>query len=61
MALALNTVVRQIAPVIQGKILDARYEASTEKFFYLVSYGEDQTRWFEESQIEVVPDATPAA
>ena len=61
MAHALNTVVRQVAPVIQGQILDVRYEASTEKFFYLVAYGEDQTRWFDESQIEVVPDATPAA
>lgn len=60
MAHALNTVVRQIAPVIQGQILDVRYEASTEKFFYLVAYGEDQTRWFEESQLEVVPEV-PAA
>lgn len=55
MAHALNTVVRQIAPVIEGQILDVRYDAATQKFTYLVSYdlaGETQTRWFDEDQIQ---------
>ena len=55
MAFALNTTVRQIAPVIEGQVLDVRYDAITQKFAYLVSYdlaGETQTRWFDEDQIQ---------
>ena len=57
MAHALKTIVRQVAPVIQGPVLDVRYEAATQKFFYLVSYelnGDAQERWFEADQVEVV-------
>ncbi len=57
MAHALKTIVRQVAPVIQGPVLDVRYEAATQKFSYLVGYelgDEKHERWFEADQVEVV-------
>lgn len=63
MAYALGTVVKQVVPIIQGEVLDVRYEAATGKFFYHVAYeldGELQDRWFDEAQVEEVP-AAPAA
>ena len=44
--------------VAMGDVVDVRYDATSGKFEYLLSYideaGNDQQRWFDETQVEAV-------
>lgn len=50
--------VRLIQPVLQGEIIDTRYNKDAKELEHLVAYpdaeGETQERWFLESQLEGV-------
>lgn len=50
--------VRQRAPVIEGPIVDTRYNREARGLEHLVSFvdaeGEQHQRWFLESQLEVM-------
>ena len=54
-----GTVVRHVAPVVEGVVLDTRFNSEQEQLEYLVSYsgqdGERHERWFLAS--EVAPKA----
>lgn len=50
--------VRLIQPVVSGVIVDTEYDKSTEQLRHLVDYqaadGEQNQRWFLESELEVL-------
>lgn len=52
--------VRQIAPVIEGTIVDTEYDKSTKALRHLVEYtdaeGDEHQRWFSESELELVEE-----
>ncbi len=54
--LKLQTPVRQIVAPIEGVVKDARYDAQSARFQYLVAYtgadGQPAERWFDESEIQ---------
>ena len=56
MAIPKGTKVRQIAPAIEGEVVQTRFNESSDCLEYLVSYtgadGESHERWFLESQVE---------
>ena len=58
MALPEGQTVRLKQPTIEGPILDTRYNKDHGELEYLVSYtgadGDEASRWFLESQLEVV-------
>lgn len=53
--------VRLIQPVIAGEIKDTEYDKDAKQLRHLVEWqdneGETQTRWFTESDLEVVENA----
>jgi len=58
MSLETGQTVRLIQPTIQGEIIDTEYDKDAKQLKHLVSWvdgdGEQQTRWFIESSLEVV-------
>jgi hypothetical protein len=67
MPIKLGATVRQIQPApIEGSIIQRQFVDAHDAFQYLVEWpdtdgdGQPQTKWFEESEIEVIP-ATPGA
>lgn len=50
--------VRQVVPVIEGAVIERRFNDAGDKFEYLVEYtdadGAAQSRWFTDGQIEEV-------
>ena len=56
---------RQKVHVIEGEVLDVKFNSDTLTFSYLVSYigadDEDHQRWFSASEIEVDPDGKTTA
>lgn len=58
MPIAKGAQVRQVVPVIQGQVLERRFNDDANTMEYHVSYvGADgpTARWFKESELEVVP------
>jgi hypothetical protein len=50
---------QQKVEIVQGPVLDVRYDADQGTFDYLVGFvgpdGEESSRWFDESQVEAAP------
>lgn len=50
--------VRLIQPVVSGEVIDTEYDKDAKELRHLVQWtdedGEQQTRWFVESQLETV-------
>lgn len=59
MAIKVGTQARLKQPVIQGDVIDARYNHSETTMEYLVTWtdeqGDEVNRWFNEAQLEEVP------
>lgn len=57
MAMQKGARVRQVSPVIEGEIVDRRFDDAADGMQYLVSYeadGETHSRWFAEREVEEV-------
>lgn len=58
MTIAVGNVARVKQPVLQGEVINTRYNHSAGELEHLVSYndasGDEQVRWFLESQLEAV-------
>lgn len=57
MPISKGATVRQVVPVIEGEVIDRRFDEASEGMSYLVSYtdadGETHQRWFAEADLEV--------
>lgn len=57
MSVTIGQQARLIQPVVQGEVLDTRYNKDARQLEHLLSYtdqsGETQQRWFLESDLEV--------
>jgi hypothetical protein len=58
MPIPMGAAVRQVARVIEGTIVERRFNDAGDMFEYLVTYkdgaGAEQSRWFTDGQIEEV-------
>lgn len=66
MAIQIGSTVRQVAPVIEGEVVDIEYDKDNSCLKHLVQYvdsdGETQTRWFTEVELnETAPPVVVAA
>lgn len=61
----IGDVVKQVVHPITGEIERKQYDEASDGFIYLVAYidatGEEQTRWFNEAEIETAFVAKPAS
>lgn len=59
MSLEIGKQARMIQPVVAGEIIDTEYDKDAKELRHLLRYedadGEEQTRWFRESQLQEVP------
>ena len=58
MAIDVGARARLVQPTIEGTVADARYNKDAKELEYLLSYtdanGEENERWFNESQLAVL-------